>query len=160
MRNNKGFTLVELLAVITIIALLGIVALESIESVNRGNKEKAEKVQRESILESAIAYVPTSKVKLPNVIPGTAGCVTYRYTPSGTTGSGSSICEVRLSLSFLVQEGLLENKIEDPVAGKDLNMNNSYVSIKYLTRASDIPSSERDRGQFDGNYFYEVHYAY
>ena len=160
MKENKGFTLVELLAVIVIIGLLGIIALESIESVNKGNKEKAEEIQRQNILTSAIAYVPTSTIKLPNVNPGTSGCKTYTYTPTSTSGSGTSICEVQVTLKYLVKEGLLEDNLEDPAAGKKLNMDSSYVSIYYLSSASTFSEDRIEQGQFDGPYFYELHYVY
>ena len=158
MRNNKGFTLVEILGVITLLALLGIIALESIESVNKGNKEKAANAQRESILTAAVAYVPTSSIKLPNAVTGTSDCKTYTYPSS--SNSGSTICEVKIYLSYLVEEGLLEEKIQNPLNGKLLNLDTSYVSIIYLTTVTSVDSTRRDEGKFDGNYFYEVHYAY
>lgn len=160
MKANKGFTLVELLAVITIIGLLGLIALESIESVNKGNKEKTEEIQRQNILTSAIAYVPTSNVYLPNVTPDTSGCAHYKYTSSNVSGSGNKICEVQVSLEYLVNEGVLEDDLSNPENGEKINMSESYVSIWYLTSASSYTEERKAQGQFDGPYFYELHYVY
>lgn len=160
MKDNKGFTLVELLAVIAILAILGLIALEAIESVNKGNKEKAEKANRNGILTSAVAYVPTSEVKLPNVITGTSGCKVYEYKVTGTTGSGTSICQVNVYLSYLNKSGVLADEITNPNAGKKLNLDSSYVSIIYLTSASSVTDERKETGKFDGNYFYELHEVY
>lgn len=160
MKDNKGFTLVELLAVIAILAILGLIALEAIESVNKGNKEKAENINRNSILTSAVSYVPTSDVVLPNAVVGTSGCKVYTYTKSGKTGSGSTVCEVKLYLSYLVKEGVLEEDVANPNVGKKLNLNSSYISIIYLTNANGVSKDRKDKGKFDGNYFYELHEVY
>jgi prepilin-type N-terminal cleavage/methylation domain-containing protein len=158
MKDTKGFTLVELLAVITILGLLGIIALEAIESVNKGNKEKAEELQRQNILTSAIAYVPTSDIYLPDTVPGMSGCSTYAYSATSKTTSGSHVCEVRIILNYLVKEGILEEQIENPLTGAYINMDSSYVRIYYVTSLSSISKERREKGQFDGNYFYELVY--
>lgn len=158
MKETKGFTLVELLAVITILGLLGIIALEAIESVNKGNKEKAEEIQRQNILTSAISYVPTSDIELPNVTLGTSGCKTHTYTASSNSTSGSSICEVKITLNYLVKEGVLEENIKNPLTGEYINMDSAYVRIHYVTSLSSVTEDRRKLGQFDGNYFYELFY--
>lgn len=158
MRNTKGFTLVELLAVITILGLLGIIALEAIESINRGNKEKAETIQRQNILTSAIAYVPTSSIKLPNTNPGISGCNTHFHTATGSTTTGNDICEVRITLNYLVKEGILDEKIENPKTGEYINMDAAFVRIYYISSLSSLTKEQRELGQFDGNYFYELVY--
>lgn len=159
MKDTKGFTLVELLAVITVIGLLGIIALEAIESVNKGNKEKAEEIQRHNILTSAIAYVPTSEVELPNEVVGTSGCEEHLYTVHHTYKAGSTICEVNISLAYLSKEGIIEEQIENPLTGEYIDMNESYVRIQYVTSTSSVAQSRRDLGKFDGNYFYELVYG-
>lgn len=160
MKDNKGFTLVELLAVIAILAILGLIALEAIESVNKGNKEKAENINRNGILVSAVAYVPTSSVELPNSTTGSAGCTVYEYKTTGEFGSGSTICQVNLYLSYLVSTGVMEEDLANPNVGKKLNLDSSYVSIIYLTSASQVSEERREKGKFDGNYFYELHEVY
>lgn len=160
MKDNKGFTLVELLAVIAILAILGLIALEAIESVNKGNKEKAENINRNGILVSALAYVPTSSVELPNSPIGSTDCTVYEYKTTGKTGSGNTICQVNLYLSYLVNTGVMEDDLTNPTAGKKLDLDKSYVSIIYLTSANQVTEERKDKGKFDGNYFYELHEIY
>ena len=159
MKDIKGFTLVELLAVITVIGLLGIIALEAIESVNKGNKEKAEEIQRHNILTAAIAYVPTSKIDLPNAVIGTTGCEEHLYTAHNEHTPGNVICEVNISLAFLAREGIIDAEIENPLTGEYIDGNSSYVRIQYVISTSSIAEARRDLGKFDGNYFYELVYG-
>ena len=160
MKDNKGFTLVELLAVIAIIAILGLISLEAIESINKGNKEKAEKVNRNGILTSAVSYVPTSEIELPNSTTGSVGCSTYEYKTTGKTGSGSTVCQVNVYLSYLIKNGVLSDELSNPNNNKKLDLDNSYVSILYLTSSGSISVDRKEKGKFDGNYFYELHEVY
>lgn len=160
MKNNRGFTLVELLAVITILAIVAIATLEAIDSVNRGNKEKAETVHIQNILSSAIAYVPTSEIILPDITPNIASCKTIKYKTTGNDISDTtSICIVEVYLSKLVSEGILEDNLTNPLKNKDLNMDRSYVKIVYLTPATRSYANALV-GKFDGSYFYELKEEY
>lgn len=155
MKNNRGFTLVELLAVIAILAIIAVATFETIDSVNKGNKEKAEKVHTQNILNSAVAYVPTSEVVLPNCIE-VSGCNTYNYKKTGLTKSNSSteICIVKVYLSKLVDEGILDDNLKNPLTGSLLNMDESYVQINFITSAN--KPVEGTVGKYDGSYFYRV----
>lgn len=150
--KNDGFTLVELLGVITILAILAVATFEALDIVNRENKEKAEDIQRDSILSSAISYVPTSKVGLPDVVKGTSGCSTVTY-PGGSPAT--NVCEVRVTLQFLHDEGIVEETVKNPKLDKTLNMTTSYVSIVKVTAAT--KSQYQDlKGKYDGEYFYQL----
>lgn len=153
--NNEGFTLVELLAVITLLALLALATFEALDVVNKGNKEKAQEIQVDQILTAAISYVPTSSIKLPNVIPGTSGCSTITYQASSDSPSATNICEVRISLNYLYTEGVLEETISDLLEGQNLNMQDSYISIVYVTTATKS-NYEEATGKYDGRYFYQL----
>lgn len=157
MKDNRGFTLVELLAVIAILAIIAVATFETIDSVNKGNKEKAEKVHTQNILNSAVAYVPTSEVVLPDCIDTTFGCNTYNYKKTGTTKSNSSteICIVKVYLSKLVDEGILDDNLKNPLTGSLLNMDESYVQINFITPMNKH-TVDGIVGKFDGSYFYRV----
>lgn len=152
MKDNRGFTLVELLAVIAILAIIAVASFEAIDSVNKGNKEKAEKVHIQNILNSALSYVPTSDIVLPNS-EAISGCNTYKYKKTGMTKINSSdkVCVVEVYLSKLVDEGVLDNNLKNPLTGKELNMDESYVKILYMTKGS-----EDTVGKYDGQYFYQL----
>ena len=154
--KDDGFTLVELLGVITILAILAVATFEAIDVVNRKNKEQTADIQRDSILSSAISYVPTSKITLPSVIKGTSGCTTSNYPSAPTT---SNVCEVKIPLQYLHDEGVLEDEIKNPQSGKVLDMANSYISIVYVTSANKSQYEEA-LGKYDGPYFYQLTEVY
>lgn len=54
--KNKGFTLVELLAVITVLGIIGLIAIPTVSSVIKDSKEKAKKIQIKEIVESARSW--------------------------------------------------------------------------------------------------------
>ncbi len=150
--KDNGFTLVELLAVITILALLAIASMEAMDVSTRKNKEHAEEVQRSSILNSAIAYVPTSQVPLPDVV-SEDGCQTITYPGSDAR---NNICEVRLSLSFLHEEGVLEDRIKNPRLDQYYDMDASYVYIVYVTPSMKEKYQDQ-HGEYDGVYYYRLY---
>jgi prepilin-type N-terminal cleavage/methylation domain len=156
MKDNKGFTLVELLAVITLLALVAVAAFETIDSVNRGNKEKAEKVHTQNILNSAISFVPTSDVILPDVVKGTTSCKTNKYKKTANTiAATTNVCSVEVYLSRLVTEGVLEDNLKNPLKDKLLNMDTSYIEIIFLTPSTKY-TVDGKVGKYDGSYFYQV----
>ena len=56
MKNKKGFTLVELLAVVALLAVLAAVATPVISSVSRKSKEKMYDAKIKMITEAAVLY--------------------------------------------------------------------------------------------------------
>lgn len=186
--KNKGFTLVELLAVITLMALLSLAAFELLDSVNKGNREKAEEIQIKNILASAIAYVTSSKVNLPNVEIENSKC-RYSTTNSddyfGATYTADSdyknlvepmyssdkhICYTKLSLAYLIANGILEENIVSPNADEVYDPTGSDVYIYYV---KDKESAENflkgsyinfqmrydsSRSKYDGSYLYYFDY--
>ena len=158
MKNNKGFSLIELLAVLTIMALLGVITLQVIDGVNKKNKEQAEEVQIDSILTSAISYVPTSDITLPDIEwagtcpTGQTNVVNY---PIPASASDTNKCMVKVFLKVFTEECVMNEKIKNPRSGKCIKMDTSYVTIRYATSLSSIPESERKIGKFDGPYFYQ-----
>lgn len=160
MKNNKGFTLVELLAVITILALVAVATLEAIDSVNKGNKEKAEKIYIQNILTSAISFVPTSLIILPDETTTNLICVAnktneYKKNNTNTIKATTNICSAKIYLSRLVEEGILEANLTNPRTNKKLNMDSSYVEILYIT-TSNTSLTNNVTGKFDGQYFYRI----
>ena len=162
--NDRGFTLVELLAVITILALLALTTLEVMDVVNRGNREKTYETQVTSILTSAVSYVSTSKIKLPTVSPNTSGCTTITYNHISDTNTKSEIinadesmlCKVNIYLTLFTNEGVLDSEIKNPKTGKNLDMQASYITITY-GKEDDIEDDEVYK--VDGHYVYRLHYV-
>ncbi len=153
--KDKGFTLVEMLAVITIIGLLALTTLEAMDIVNRKNKESAFEVQVDSILNSAISYVPTSQILLPT-ISKSSGCksLIYNNVTDHTSETSDNLCEVKVSLQALYKEGVLSKEINNPKTGKPLVLSASYIVITYGKDSK----AEEDLYEYDGLYLYRLEY--
>jgi len=68
MKDTKGFTLVELLAVIVILGLIGVLTTTVINIVIKNGKEKTAKANAETILNAAYNYVQQYPEYLPNEV--------------------------------------------------------------------------------------------
>ena len=135
--NNRGFTLVEILAVIAIVAILAIMITPAIMSV-RKNVLESSLENRISMIENAAkdyAHDHITEVK---------STVTSNYNGEKTANSN---CIYR-NVNFLINNGYLtanntylteddgesqikENQILDPVTGQ--SMNNRRVCIRFDT---------------------------
>lgn len=126
MKNNKGFTLVELLAVIVVLAIIIGIAVPSAISVSNKSKVKMYKTKIDLILRAAELYA--QDIHRADTIPvGTLaqkGYIKYdtKYTKDGNCVENPT--------------GALEEKcIENPINGKSMNdyhvqiitKNNRYV---------------------------------
>lgn len=115
MKNKKGFTLVELLAVIAILGLIMIIAVPSSLSTSSKVKEKMLKTKMELANKAAILWAQDNRV----CFSGT--------TCTGVTCTGNT-CEV--TLEYLAEENYLEyDDTENPTNKKIINPTNK-VDIK------------------------------
>ncbi len=71
MMNNKGFTLVEIMAVIAILAILIAGAGIAVTSVINRQKQKVQDEKEAIILDAAVAYVQNKKYYVPSCIKTT-----------------------------------------------------------------------------------------
>lgn len=163
--KNRGFTLVELLGVITLLGLLALAAFELLDSVNKGNKEKAEAIQIDSILASAIAYVPTSDVKLPEKSGNAIDTLTGGYDlytvengiPVKKLSSGVPVEKVCFSLEYLYSEGIIEDNIISPMTGEPYENPLVCVLLISPTTKTDIEKELENlefTWNYDGTYLY------
>ena len=105
--NNKGFTLVEVLAVIVIIALLGGIAITSILGVIDKGKNVTE--------QSMINNIKTASQALYEEIDF-SGSDLYKYNQDGTKGSERIIIvdnSIEINLQTLVSNGFLDGTGEE-----------------------------------------------
>lgn len=170
--KNKGFTLVELLAVITLMALLSLAAFELLDSVNKGNREKAEEVQIKNILAGAISHVSSSNILLPNTDYFNQNCLrnsneyieaTYGESEPPSNASKKNICMTRINLQYFVSKGVLEEDIVNPQTGMLYDITDSDVKIMYVTkdnkdRVEDFVKGYGDYWKYDGVYLYFLDY--
>lgn len=117
LKNQKGMTLVELLAVIVILGIISAIAIPSIGGLIENSKKDAFVANAQQMVSAAkIAYASSEATQ------------SKELDPTGNPGKMSSI----YSLTDLVNNGYLEEFI-DPFTKGDIsaeNKNNSYVKIE------------------------------
>ena len=116
--NNKGFTLIEVLAVIAIIAILGLIAVPGVlNSINNGKKSSY------NIMISNIKTASQSLYEEVNYMNGKV----YTYDNSGTkTATPVEITNssITVNLQTLVSNGYLKGTISEKEGEKKLILTN------------------------------------
>ena len=65
--KNRGFTLVEILAVITLIGVLALISIPTIDAVIKSTREKAYEDQKDVILSAAKDYTASHLMDMPTI---------------------------------------------------------------------------------------------
>lgn len=136
--NNKGFTLVEVLAVIVILAILGAIMVPSVTNVLQQNKVRNYANLKKSILGACRIYVNDREDDLlAQLISSERSCddgtdSTYVYSDSDMT----------ISLDDLVKYGELSNDIINPIDGKHINKENTKVQISFSCKTRKFTCGE------------------
>ena len=65
MKNNKGFTLVELLAVVTILGILSSIAIIGVSKLIEKSKNDADEQQKQTLIMAAKSYFQDNRSMLP-----------------------------------------------------------------------------------------------
>ena len=91
--NNKGFTLVELIAIIIIIAIVSLLSFTSLTNMLKDSNDKELSTFEESVKTAAKVYVETNIADFPGL---------------NTTGT------VKLTANTLVEKGYLKPNISNP----------------------------------------------
>ena len=129
--NNKGFTLVEMMAVIAIIALLGLIITPGIISIRNSVLESTLESRLSMIENAAKDYAQENIDELKSSVTTTydgsrspnADCI-YR-TVNYLINAGY----LKSSNSYMGRDGDKENQIINPVTGE--SMNNRRVCIRF-----------------------------
>lgn len=117
MKNKKGFTLVELLAVIVILALISVMASTGIMTLSKKSKENMYCAKLEMI--SGIAQ---------------DSAVTYEYELNQSNEYQNGDKSIQIKVSDLISSGKLEpdkdNKVINPVDDSSLNDKEIILYLK------------------------------
>ena len=107
MKNSKGFTLVELIAVITVLAIVALITVPAVNNAVKKSQERALKAQEDAIIESAKKYALENIEILPKI------------------DSGQKIIYV----GDLVEEGYLDNIPLNPITNKKMS---DCITVTYI----------------------------
>ena len=72
--NNKGFTIIELLATIILLSLVMGIATYSVIGIINSSKEKSEKIFVDKLATAIQSYIPTKKLGIINTLPDFTKC--------------------------------------------------------------------------------------
>lgn len=117
-RKNKGFTLVELLAVIVILAIILIIAVPGVLSIINQTKQKGYDSQLAIIKEAARNYVTAESTK-----------IQWEEESDGTK-------KVEVTLQTLQDNGYLDKKIIDPRDKSEITCATTIVSRDAVNKMS------------------------
>lgn len=130
LKNQKGFTLVELLAVIVILGIISAIAVPSIAGLIDNTKKDAHVANAEQMVAAARLAVASNDTE-----------TLKSGTPSVQTG-GATAATYRIPLKKLVDEGYLEEVIDpDSDSTYPVTTVTSYVDITE-TKASDTTATK------------------
>lgn len=112
--DNKGFTLVEVLAVIAIIAIIGIIATPSVLSTLNVSKESSDKILYDNI--SGALQTMFEEIYY-------SGSDIYEYDSSGNTGSKVEVVgdSIKTNIQTLVGNGFLSGINNEDESGSNTN---------------------------------------
>ena len=158
MKNNKGFTLVELLAVVALMAILLVIAGPAVLSFTSRMKSDMFCSKVETVVKSAQMYGQDNMASLAN------GRLTNDcdFKKGGTNGKVQSCVKtdvtVLLSKGYLSKEAREKNGTPDdfldPRDGKSLKTSNVFVYIvNKRAYAAFIFEDQRDAELCDGLYY-------
>ncbi len=125
MKNNKGFTLVELLAVVVLIGVLSVVAVSTYRGINESSKKKA--------LEAKITQINSAAEKW-----GRENNITYRTTIS----VNALVVEGYITADEVKPDGLAT--IKNPVNGENMICNTVNLSFKNGVITSNFNSNDKN----------------
>ena len=133
---NKGFTLVELIAVIVILAILAIITTPAYDSVSSNVKKRNYESKKSTIKAETLSYV--EKYMKNDVY-------------DGPSDKGKGIC---FTINYLIQNGIItsdsdtEEYIQNDVTNKRFQGADKYIEIYYdvdtLKLKANMPNTDND----------------
>ena len=138
--NNKGFTLVEVLAVVIILSILAAIMIPSVNNLIEKNKENTYKDLKKNIISAAKVYVSDNRYNI-TLDYGDELCETGVSEENIASISTNNLNESKLPIELLVaSKDLSTNKdrnIINPKTDEILDLNKSYVLVKYKCSSKD-----------------------
>jgi prepilin-type N-terminal cleavage/methylation domain-containing protein len=137
--NNKGFSLIEVLAVIVILGVLATITIPTIGAMINENKEASLKSLKKSIKSAAKAYVSDYRYEIDLE---TTKCGAGKTTRSVNKIGPTSLTNSRITAQNLINEKLLtaneNNKITNPKTNTEINPSSIKIEVKYSCAKKDF----------------------
>ena len=138
--NNKGFTLIEVLAVIVILGILATVMIPAVGSMIVKNKEDNYKNLENSITSAAKIYISDYRYEIKLDPSQKCDDANTERNIIEINGAGLTTPS-QITLKNLVDANVLstnkENKIINPKNDKELNLDTSYITVTYSCSKKD-----------------------
>ncbi len=132
MKDKKGFTLVELLAVIAILAILVIIALPNVLSMFRNAKKNTFTNEVQNLVRSAEdKYLTTS------LLSGNNTCFDSKTNKLDMTGRDDLVYVIKLTNKGKVTEVKVADKSYQLIVTEENGINKSDIGSKYIVQAVD-----------------------
>lgn len=141
--NNKGFTLVEILAVVAILSIMSGVAVAGVSKYLLQSKSQAYESMEKSAYDAIVNYVMEHNIMLSEVTSENLSEVLNRC------GSNNDQC-YKVLIKNLVDEDYLENPIDPNKNGELCTSDDSYVQVV------NFKDSSNDEDAI-GQYKYYIH---
>lgn len=137
--NNKGFTLVEMLAVVVILGILATIMVPTVTTVIKKNKSDNYENLKKSVISAVKMYISDNRydITLDNQVCG--GDVKYREIQK--IGE-ETISESRIKIDKLVINNYLTDGEMLGSNGNRINKNESYIVVKYNCSKKDYEYKE------------------
>ena len=126
--NNKGFSLVEVLAVVVILGILAVIMFPVVNNIITENKENNYNNLKNSILSGAKTYISDNRYNIE--LTSSSKCINSGDTRNISKIGDRTISDSKIPVSFLT-DYLSSNNIINPKDDKKLIMSESYVIVKY-----------------------------
>jgi prepilin-type N-terminal cleavage/methylation domain-containing protein len=138
--NNKGYTLVEILAVIVILGMLLVIVIPNVGNLINMNKENNIKQFNISIKNAAKLYISDYKYEI-TLVSNT--CSVDETIDIDKIGDANNLNpNSQITIKTLVNEGYIKTSKDGNIYSPDnkekkLNLSSSYIIVKYSCKTKD-----------------------
>ena len=144
--NNRGFTLIEVLAVIVILSILMAIMVPNVGKILEKNKKDNYADLEKSIISAAKIYVSDNRYEIQVDLDS---CTTSSQFVNVTSIGGNLLDSSKLSIDTLVDAGNLKTNSSGEVVNpmnknQKLQLGKSYVVVKYLCDKKDYSYSLKE----------------
>ena len=146
--NNRGFTLIEVLAVIVILSILMAIMVPNVGKILEKNKKDNYADLEKSIISAAKIYVSDNRYEIQVDLDS---CTTSSQFVNVTSIGGNLLDGSKLFIDTLVDAGNLKTNSSGEVVNpmnknQKLQLGKSYVVVKYLCDKKDYSYSLKENG--------------